>query len=107
MKSSALAKILSSKVLARHGLLNRDLTDGFCSALPAFYADEKALKELKETFGYGEGFLTACLAYCNNDAQQVLLLSIADDEDTMVHFLITGRCGHWMSIKQRSIASGA
>ena len=40
-------------------------------AAPPFHADQGALKELRETFGYGEGFLTICLAYCNNDAQQV------------------------------------
>ena len=43
----------------------------FLHAAPPFHADEGALKELRETFGYGEGFLTICLAYCNNDAQQV------------------------------------
>jgi len=43
-------------------------------AAPPFRADEGALKELKDTFGYGEGFLTVCLAYCNNDAQQVTLI---------------------------------
>ena len=52
-----------------------DLTNairGNCSyAAPAFHADEKALKELQDTFGYGQGFLSVCLAYCGNDAQQV------------------------------------
>lgn len=40
-------------------------------AAPSFHADEGALKELRETFGYGEGFLTFSLAYCNNDAEEV------------------------------------
>ena len=53
-----------------HDLINAFRGD--CSyAASAFHADEKALKELQDTFGYGQGFLTVCLAYCGNDAQQV------------------------------------
>ncbi|CAK0741433.1 hypothetical protein CVIRNUC_001324 [Coccomyxa viridis] len=46
---------------------------------PAFHADEKALKELQDTFGYGQGFLSVCLAYCGNDAQQVADMLLEED----------------------------
>ncbi|CAL5223601.1 g6140 [Coccomyxa viridis] len=45
-------------------------TAGLHVHTPSFHADEGALKELRETFGYGEGFLTFSLAYCNNDAEE-------------------------------------
>ena len=53
-----------------HDLTNAIRGNCFYAA-PAFHADEKALKELQDTFEYGQGFLSVCLAYCGNDAQQV------------------------------------